>query len=267
MKPGLARRRREAIPWADVLADVTAEDPVAHERTQLARDGAAQLDREVGDAAPRVHAIRCDDGPRGTRIEAAVAAAAMLALERQVGLERAVHQQLAQQEPGADRLRDQAGVLADPAQAGALGPAALQDRAGVGIAQHVRPRQLVAHEALECAQVIAHHAVVILAHGVSGDAPQAPVERGIGARRVAHRHAHDGLNAGQHLLWIGAPLAVARAYEVGHLAVVPGGQPDFEVLARFEGPDARHARCLEPDLSRSLLDPRGRLRWTGRIRG
>ena len=58
----LARRRSETIPRADVLADVAAEDPFTDQGPQLAGDGAAKFDREVGDAAARVDLLRSNDG-------------------------------------------------------------------------------------------------------------------------------------------------------------------------------------------------------------
>src|SRR6185295_7554975 len=50
----LPRQRRLAIPWTDVLADVTPEEPVGHVRLELVGDRAAMLDRQIGQAAARV---------------------------------------------------------------------------------------------------------------------------------------------------------------------------------------------------------------------
>ena len=84
-------RRRErglAVPWAGVLAEVAAEHPVADAGAQLARDGAAVLDGEVRDAAPRIELVGGGKGPRGADVEAGGALAAMVALgvvERHIG--------------------------------------------------------------------------------------------------------------------------------------------------------------------------------------
>src|SRR5690606_7647025 len=69
-------RLRRAIEGADLLADVAAEDPAPDRRPQRARDGAAQLDGEVGDAAARVERVGVDEGARGAGVEAGAAAAA-----------------------------------------------------------------------------------------------------------------------------------------------------------------------------------------------
>ncbi len=49
---------RAAIPGANVLANIAAEDVIADRFPQFQRDGAAQLDGEIRNAAPRVQNIR-----------------------------------------------------------------------------------------------------------------------------------------------------------------------------------------------------------------
>src|SRR5436309_13983666 len=98
----------------------------------------------------------------------------MLARQGRVGLERPVHEQLAEQEPRAKLLGDQTRVLADPAQTGALGPAALEDGAGVRVPERARSRQELADETLEPAQLVAHDAVVVVARGSAGSATAPP---------------------------------------------------------------------------------------------
>src|SRR5206468_168636 len=181
MEPRFTRRRGEAIPRADLLAHVAAEDPVADERPQIARDRALELDREVGDAEPSVELVGRDDRAGRAGRDAAGARAAALTRERGVGIERPVHEDLAEQEPRAEPLRQHSGVLADPAEARALGPAALEDRSRVAVPQGARAGQShPADEALERAEPVAHHAVVVLARGVARD----PAETRV-ARRVA----------------------------------------------------------------------------------
>ena len=51
LEGGLGGRGGLAIPGADILADVAAENPVAYSRTQVAGDGSLQLDGQVGNTA------------------------------------------------------------------------------------------------------------------------------------------------------------------------------------------------------------------------
>src|SRR6185436_8847449 len=95
-------------------------------------------DGEIGDAQPRVDAIGSDDRASRTDVEAARAGAAPLAGVRRVRVDRAVDQQLAEEEPRAEGFREEPAVLAGPAETGALGPAALEDGAGVGIPESAR---------------------------------------------------------------------------------------------------------------------------------
>src|SRR4029450_2224267 len=55
-------RRRPPIPRADLLADVASEEMGADCLSHLLWDGPAQLDREIGEAAPRVHDPGSPDG-------------------------------------------------------------------------------------------------------------------------------------------------------------------------------------------------------------
>ena len=61
----LAAGLREFVPRTNRQAIVAAIDAVAHHRTQLARDRAFVLDREIGDAAPRIEAIGRGKAPSG----------------------------------------------------------------------------------------------------------------------------------------------------------------------------------------------------------
>src|SRR5271170_3107978 len=64
------------IPGADVLANVTAEDVTAHGLAQGLGNGAAKLDRQVGDAEARIHHVGFDERSRGAGIDAFCARAA-----------------------------------------------------------------------------------------------------------------------------------------------------------------------------------------------
>ena len=113
----LDRHRSAAVPGADVLADVAAEDVRADAGAMLLRNRAAQLDREVGDAERRVEPLPGHDGRGRAGVDAARAGAAAVG-RRRVRRDVERHQQFAQEEPRAQLLVDQAGIPADPAQAG-----------------------------------------------------------------------------------------------------------------------------------------------------
>src|SRR5260221_2157355 len=76
---GLGARLCEAVPRAYQLAVVAAIDAVADQRPQLLRDGALELDGEIGDAAARIELVGPGDRLRRADIDAALAGAAVLA--------------------------------------------------------------------------------------------------------------------------------------------------------------------------------------------
>src|ERR1035438_6268906 len=53
-KRQLFSERRAAVPWTNLLADVASENVRPHPLAMLLRDRAAQLNREVRNAAPRI---------------------------------------------------------------------------------------------------------------------------------------------------------------------------------------------------------------------
>jgi hypothetical protein len=125
-----------AVPGADVLADVTAKDLSADEGAEIFGNRAFFLDGEVGDAAGGVHLVRSDEGVSGAGVDAAGAGAA--AILRREGEAVGLGQwdgggDDTEEEPGAVSLGEDAGVLADPADAGARGEIAFEERAGVDI--------------------------------------------------------------------------------------------------------------------------------------
>jgi hypothetical protein len=127
---------RSSIPGADVLADVAAEDLAADGGAEIFRDASLLLDGEVGDAARGVHLVRGDEGVGRAGIDAARAGAAAVGrdLEYDAFSDWNGRDDDAEQQPGAELLVDDAGVLADPADAGAGSSGALDERAGVNVA-------------------------------------------------------------------------------------------------------------------------------------
>lgn len=122
----LGRDRRFAVVGADLLADVAAEDPVAHAWLQVGRNVAAMLDGEVRNAARGVHPVGVGEGVRGTGVEAAGAGAAVVGLRRVWG-EVEGGKYLAEEKAGAEVLVQDERVLADPADSGGGGEFALDD--------------------------------------------------------------------------------------------------------------------------------------------
>ena len=92
---------RVLVPRADGEAVVAAVDPVAHQRPQLARDRALVLDGQVADAAPRIEPVGRREGVGRADVEAAAAAAAMVAL----GLVRRQRRGRSGSRPGTARSR------------------------------------------------------------------------------------------------------------------------------------------------------------------
>src|SRR5579862_3206542 len=98
LEVGMACRARELVPGTHQLTVVAAVDAVAECRPQLLGNGAMVLDGEVGDAAPRVEPVWCDDRPGGAGRDARLAGTAM-STGALVDGQRQVRQDLAEEEP------------------------------------------------------------------------------------------------------------------------------------------------------------------------
>ena len=107
-----------AVPRANDLAVVAAEDSVADGLSKLQRNAATVLDREIRDAAPRIELIRRHDRTRRAYVDAGLTAAAVAASGGTGCRQRQVRIDFAQQEVRAGLAVEQQGVLADPAQSG-----------------------------------------------------------------------------------------------------------------------------------------------------
>src|SRR5437764_981970 len=113
----MIRSRPGLVPGADLLADVAAEHPVAHSGTQLGRDWAAVLDREVRDAAGGVELTRADDRLRRAGVEARAAGAAVLVYER-IGWQLGRGDDRTQHKVRAVAPGQETRILADEPEAG-----------------------------------------------------------------------------------------------------------------------------------------------------
>src|SRR5205823_14351245 len=183
-----ARDGRVAIPGADFLTDVAAEEPLADRRVELLRNRAAVLDRQVGDAAARVERVRRVERRRRTGVEAGRARPAAVR-HRILGREHRRRDPDPDAVVGAEAARDEIGALADPPEARGGGQIALEHGAGVErraalraggradvVAQRVQPRP--------------HGVVVVGAARVASDAtPFGLVGAGVVERDGDHRAA------------------------------------------------------------------------------
>ena len=134
--PSFAADRSAAVPGADVLADIAAEDLPADGLAKLLGDGALLLDGEVGDAARGVHLVRGHERVGGAGVDAARAASAAIGRDLKFcsGGHRKRGDDDAEQQPRTQLLIDDAGIFADPADACLGGHGPLDERAGVDVA-------------------------------------------------------------------------------------------------------------------------------------
>jgi len=95
---GFAGGLGETVPGADVEAFVAAVDPVADKRAQIFRNGALELNGQVGDAAAGVELVGRGDRPGRAGRDAAHARSAVVPLRR-VGLEFQRGDDFAQEQP------------------------------------------------------------------------------------------------------------------------------------------------------------------------
>jgi len=189
---------RVAVPRADQLAVVAAEDAVADQRPQVFRNVAVMLDRQIRDAASGIEAIRRNDGLRRADVDAGAARAAMGAdrglcrrCQRQVGVD------LAEEKPRAGLAIQQQGVLADPAEPGVAGQRLFEHRRTVGEHAITMRRDGFRHPLGQLLQPAPHQLVIVAAQRVARDVGRFRVgQHGLGVLsgwaivepRADHRH-------------------------------------------------------------------------------
>jgi hypothetical protein len=99
------------------------------------------LDGEIGDATPRIEAVRRGKGGGRADVEAGSAMPAMIGLRRvRRQIERGKDR--AQKQPGAELARHQIGMLALPAKGGSGGERLFHDRRGIDEDFHVAARTI-----------------------------------------------------------------------------------------------------------------------------
>ncbi|MCY1010608.1 hypothetical protein OV079_34595 [Nannocystis pusilla] len=196
----------------------------------------AVLDGEVAEAAPRVELAGGVEGRRRTGVEAAGAGAA--GVPRRIGGRgsRLVFgpgssaEDLAEQDVAAEAGDDEAAVLAEEAEAGQSGGAALEDGLGVDADQAAHARQFGVEGRLEGDQALVDDGVVVAAASVAGD------RAGIAA--VRDRGDEQGAGAREHALGTLAQVEGAR-HEV-HVAGLAGRDVGVE-----RGASRREAGMVE----------------------
>ena len=73
---------RKTVPRADQLAIVAAEYAVANLTAELFRNAGTELDGQIGNAAPRINGVGCDDGLGGANVNALGTVAAVVCNRR-----------------------------------------------------------------------------------------------------------------------------------------------------------------------------------------
>jgi hypothetical protein len=199
--------------------------PIA--RPQLDRDRAVVLDRQVRDAAAGVEDVGVDEGAGRAGVEAGPTCAAARALRRAADRrQRRGDQELTQDHVAAQAGRDHHRVLGGEAQAGGLGPLAFGQRRCVDAHAVGDRADRRGQRGRDLGQAIAHDQVVVGAAGVARDLTAHGGRGRRGRRRAVGERDHDDrLGRRQERARVGAAGLVLGAGEVGHLAVVAGGQP------------------------------------------
>ena len=228
------------------------------------------FDGQVGDAAARIEPVRRDDRLGRADVDAAHAGAAMRA-GRRVDRQRQVDVDLAEEEPRAAVLVDQAGVLADPAQPGVARQRALEHRRRVDEHAMAERPDLLGDAVGELLQALPHQLVVVAAERVARDVGALAV----GERAPRPRRRRRGRSPGRPR----SPARVPGISSSGRERLSPWRaiqsiepyrplrQPVAQVrlvLAQF---DVGDAAALEAELARQRADALRRARRGRRCGG
>lgn len=121
------------VPWADLLADVTAENVVSHPGPHRLGNISALLNREIRNALVGIELVGCDERIRGTSFN--TACTGTTAIRRgEVRRKLKGSKDHSKEKPRAHLLVQDAGILADPADSRIFGVDTLDERTGVDIA-------------------------------------------------------------------------------------------------------------------------------------
>src|SRR5882762_6514523 len=198
-KVRLGRELRVAVPWADKLAVVAAEDSVADEWSQFDRNASLQLDREVGNAPPSVDDIGSDNRLRRANIQTLGAAAAMLA-HRSVQRKRQIRVDVPEKEERARFAREQQRVFAPPAEPRLARQLHFHHRCRIGEYAITEITDFARNLLREPPQPPPQHLVIVAPERITCDKRLAPVRKDppavgrIGS--VVHARGNDAQGAG-----------------------------------------------------------------------
>ena len=245
------------VVGADVLADVTAEDMIPHERPQLAGDGPLQLDGEIRDALAGIQDVGADEGVGRAGIQAQPALTTPVP-DRPVPFQVQTQEQLPQEEERADCHGQEVRVLPVPADPGPRPGLPVQDRPGIhedaplDLGPRLRPHVLQQPRELRL-----HHVVIVVPPGVPGDPAADPLRLRLPAMGsvVIQRDRDDRPGPGQELARM-EPL-LRRPRHVFHLPVIPAAEPPSEGFAMGGWVDRRDSHQVEAEVRPLGLDPLG----------
>ena len=155
------------------LAVVAAVDPVAEHGPPSPVDDPRLLD-DPGQATTGIDHARGDDRAGRAGVDAAAARAAAIGHRLVGGRQRGRGDHAAEHEPTAGTRQEEVGVLAEPADTGAVGNLAIDDRVVVG--EHDRPPSVAPQSTGDSPKAFAQRLIVI-GPGVASDAPVWPFRR------------------------------------------------------------------------------------------
>ncbi len=175
------------------LANITAEDVVAHEGAKMKRDDSLEFNRQVGDAATGVENVGPDECSCRASFQTQIALAATVS-KGAIEIQLHAQEQLPQKKPRAAARGDEMSVFANPADAGDAGQIPFQD--GTRIDEGLPldgSRMDLPDPAQERLQFLLHEVVIVVTPSVAGN-PTSHLARSrrSGKRRIViHSHRDD----------------------------------------------------------------------------
>ena len=178
---------------------------------------------------------------------------------RLVNGQRQVGKQFAEKEPRARLGIDEHGVLADPAKPCLFRDRPFQHRRAIDECPIGMTARLGFDPVRQALQAHAHHLVIVAPPGVTRHIGSIPFLHGLKRQFshmvVIHAYADDAGRAGMQLVGMAALVVIAR--HVRHLAVMPPGEPGFEMGAVTFQVDVGDSDLLEAQFGAPFADATG----------